>query len=76
MAIKEGDRIPDVALKTTEMKDVTTQELFGGRKVVLFAVPGAFTPTCGWESKPRAVTVSSAAASTSFTRKTGTRAMG
>jgi peroxiredoxin len=52
MAIKQGDRIPDVTLKTTEMKDVTTQELFGGKKVVLFAVPGAFTPTCSEQHVP------------------------
>jgi peroxiredoxin len=52
MAINEGDRIPDVTLKTTEMKDVTTQELFGGKKVVLFAVPGAFTPTCSEQHVP------------------------
>jgi peroxiredoxin len=52
MAIKQGDRIPDVTLKTTEMKDVTTQELFSGKKVVLFAVPGAFTPTCSEQHVP------------------------
>lgn len=49
MAIKEGDKLPDATLHI--MKDgrptaVTTQELFGGKKVVLFAVPGAYTPTC------------------------------
>jgi len=52
MAIKQGDKIPDVTVKTTEMKDITTQELFGGKKVVLFAVPGAFTPTCSEQHVP------------------------
>ena len=49
MAIQEGDRLPDAKLHV--MADgrptaVSTSELFGGKKVVLFAVPGAFTPTC------------------------------
>jgi peroxiredoxin len=48
MAIKVGDRIPKATLKrlTPEgMKDINTEEFFKGRKVVLFSVPGAFTPT-------------------------------
>ena len=32
--------------------DVTTQELFGGKRVVLFALPGAFTPTCSSQQLP------------------------
>ena len=49
MAIKVGDRVPSV--KLAHMTDggpgeITSEELFGGRKVVVFAVPGAFTPTC------------------------------
>lgn len=55
MAIKEGDKLPTATLHT--MKDgkpqpVTTQDLFGGKKVVLFAVPGAFTPTCSQAHLP------------------------
>ena len=56
MAIKVGDSLPaDIKLK--EMgdggpKDVTVGELFKGRKVVLFAVPGAFTPTCSMKHLP------------------------
>src|SRR6202048_2702002 len=49
MAIKAGDRIPGGKLKTMTKegpKDVTTDDLFKGKKVVLFSVPGAFTPTC------------------------------
>jgi peroxiredoxin len=49
MVIAVGDRLPDA--KFTVMTDAgsvpkTTGELFSGRRVVLFAVPGAFTPTC------------------------------
>ncbi len=45
MPIKEGEKIPQVTVKTSDMKNITTEELFGGKKVVIFAVPGAFTPT-------------------------------
>ena len=50
MAIKAGDTLP-MDLKLKEMgesgpKDVGVAEVFKGRRVVLFAVPGAFTPTC------------------------------
>ena len=49
MALKEGDKIPDV--KLTEMVDgrpsqVSLAELSKGKRIVVFAVPGAFTPTC------------------------------
>lgn len=52
MAIQEGDKIPSVKLKAADMSDVTTDELFGGKKVVVFAVPGAFTPTCSNQHLP------------------------
>ena len=55
MAISVGEKIPNVTLKTMadgKMKDVSTAELFGGKKVVLFAVPGAFTPTCSMQHLP------------------------
>jgi glutaredoxin/glutathione-dependent peroxiredoxin len=55
MAIQVGDRLPAVNLKqlTPEgIKDVSTAELTRGRKVVLFAVPGAFTPTCSEKHLP------------------------
>lgn len=52
MAIQEGEKIPAATLKETDMQDVTTDTLFAGKKVVLFAVPGAFTPTCSAKHLP------------------------
>jgi peroxiredoxin len=67
--ISEGARVPDVVLKTRvrdesvggdnpyRWQDVSTADLFKGKKVVLFGLPGAFTPTCdsthlpGYEAK-------------------------
>jgi peroxiredoxin len=49
MTIQVNDNIPSVTLKVFGEKgpeDITTDALFGGKKVVLFAVPGAFTPGC------------------------------
>jgi peroxiredoxin len=52
MAIEIGQTIPDVKLKTTDGKDLSTTELCRGKRVVLFAVPGAFTPTCSDQHLP------------------------
>jgi peroxiredoxin len=49
MAIQVGNSIPECTLKTMGEQgptDITTAEIFGGKKVVFFAVPGAFTPGC------------------------------
>src|SRR3974390_199091 len=49
MTIKVGDRIPTATLKQMTKDgpaNVSTDELFKGKRVVLFSVPGAFTPTC------------------------------
>jgi peroxiredoxin len=55
MTIKVGDKIPSVILR--EMtgdgpKSVATDELFAGKTVALFALPGAFTPTCSAKHVP------------------------
>ncbi len=55
MTIKVGDRVPEGTLM--EMTDsgpapVTTADLFGGKRVALFSVPGAFTPTCSNQHLP------------------------
>ena len=55
MKISEGDTIPQVTLtKATENgpEQVDSREYFAGRKVALFAVPGAFTPTCSAKHLP------------------------
>ena len=55
MTIKVGDKVPSVKLRhmTSEgPKEITTDEIFKGKKVVLFAVPGAFTPTCSNKHLP------------------------
>jgi peroxiredoxin len=56
MAIKAGDSLP-LTLTLKEMgeggpKDVSVGEIFKGKRVVLFAVPGAFTPTCSMKHLP------------------------
>ncbi|MEX3007956.1 peroxiredoxin [Hoeflea sp. TYP-13] len=49
MTISVGDKLPELTLKESTsdgMNEVSTADVFGGKKIVLFAVPGAFTPTC------------------------------
>jgi len=55
MTIKVGDKIPDVQLvKATDEgpQPVKTSEYFAGKKIALFSVPGAFTPTCSAKHLP------------------------
>lgn len=55
MTIKAGEKMPQGSFKTMTKdgpKDLTTDELFKGKTVVLFSVPGAFTPTCDAKHLP------------------------
>lgn len=55
MAIKVGDKLPEATFTTMTAdgpKPMTTAEVFGGKKVALFAVPGAYTPTCHKQHMP------------------------
>ena len=55
MAISKGDKIPAGALghkKADGIEQISTDDLFAGKKVVLFSVPGAFTPTCSAQHLP------------------------
>jgi peroxiredoxin len=55
MTIKVGDKVPSATLmqfKDGGPKPVKTDEFFAGKKVVLFALPGAFTPTCSAKHLP------------------------
>lgn len=59
MTIEIGEKIPNVELKTmgeSGPESLTTDELFAGKRVVLFAVPGAFTPGCSQAHMPGFVT--------------------
>jgi peroxiredoxin/glutaredoxin len=53
----EGQRIPEVTFRTRtaegQWRDVSTREVFAGKKVIVFALPGAFTPTCSSSHVPR-----------------------
>lgn len=62
--LKEGDKVPDVIFKTRvrdesvggenpfRWQDLTTEDVFKGKKVVVFSLPGAFTPTCSTTHAP------------------------
>lgn len=53
---KEGKKVPNVVFRTREndqWRDITTDELFKGKTVVVFSLPGAFTPTCSSTHLPR-----------------------
>lgn len=53
---REGQKVPSVTFKTRQngaWVDVTTEELFDGKTVIVFSLPGAFTPTCSSSHVPR-----------------------
>lgn len=55
MSIAVGSRIPEASFKVKHgdvTSDMTTAEIFGGKQVVLFGVPGAYTPTCSLKHLP------------------------
>ena len=55
MTIKVGDKLPNATLRRLGdggIDEISTEELTKGKKVVLFAVPGAFTPTCSEQHLP------------------------
>jgi glutaredoxin/glutathione-dependent peroxiredoxin len=54
LTIKVGDRIPNATLNYIKdgVQAINTDEIFKGKKVVLFSVPGAFTPTCSAKHLP------------------------
>ena len=54
MTIKVGDRIPQATLNYFKdgVQAISTDDIFKGKKVVLFSVPGAFTPTCSAKHLP------------------------
>ena len=61
MAIKVGDKIPAVNLQhmtDSGIEAINSKDLFSGKKVVLFALPGAFTPTCSASHLPGYVVAS------------------
>lgn len=56
LTTKEGHKVPSVTFRTrsgNDWKDITTDELFAGKTVIVFALPGAFTPTCSTTHLPR-----------------------
>ena len=67
MSIKTGDRLPDVRFTTmgeNGPEAVAGRDFFAGRKIALFAVPGAYTPTCSAQHLPSFVEYAAALRST------------
>ena len=63
MTIKVGDKVPSVTFKKLTddgLADIVSDDYFEGRKVALFSVPGAFTPTCSAQHVPSFVNSSQA----------------
>ena len=55
MTIHQGDKLPEGTFRTMGAegpKEISTNDIFKGKKVVLFSVPGAFTPTCSKQHLP------------------------
>lgn len=54
MTLQVGDKLPQATLNVLRdgVQAMDTNEIFGGKKVVMFAVPGAFTPTCSAKHMP------------------------
>ena len=55
MTISIGDKLPEATFKIrleNDFADTTTADVFAGKKVVLFGLPGAFTPTCSMNHLP------------------------
>ncbi len=53
---REGQRVPNVVFRTRqdhEWVDITTDDVFKGKRVIVFSLPGAFTPTCSSSHVPR-----------------------
>ncbi len=56
MKNSEGQKVPEITFRAREgsaWKDITTKDLFAGKTVVVFSLPGAFTPTCSSNHVPR-----------------------
>lgn len=54
--LKEGQRVPDVTFRTranNDWQNLTSKEVFAGKSVIVFSLPGAFTPTCSSSHVPR-----------------------
>lgn len=55
MPIEQGEKVPDIVLKQMTpggIKDISTAELLQGKKVILFGLPGAYTPVCSTQHLP------------------------
>jgi len=54
--LREGKRVPSVTFRTrtnSDWKDLTSEDVFAGKSVIVFSLPGAFTPTCSSSHVPR-----------------------